>query len=701
MLEVLSPAGSYDAAIAAVRSGADAIYLGLGDFNARRNAQNFSTQTLEETIKYCHTRGVKVYLTLNTLVKGGEFSSALAAAEIAERSGIDAFILQDLGLTSEIRRRFQNVPLHASTQLSVHSYKAVSVLYKMGFSRVVPSREMDMENLKKLCEEAVKYGLEVEVFVHGALCMSLSGQCYLSGLLGGRSGNRGLCAGPCRLPFSVERGTGHDLSLRDLNMLEHIKELEKMGVTSLKIEGRMKRPEYVAAATNAYRLAADGETVPPEHLKLLGEIFSRNGFTNGYFTGNPCKEMFGMRSEEEERISAAAQNSIHNIYRAERAAVPVFAEFSADENGSKLILSDGENEVTIKSEAAEEAKTKALTHDDAFKQFSRLGGSPYYLKSLKTSVKGGLFVPPGRLNAMRREAVEKLSAVRENKNFRANVLPAPNSDETATPAPCKELMCGEKPRLIAAFRNESQIPKDTSLLDGIILPVEADFENVKKDVPLFADLPRGMLGTEAKVAEQLKKAKDAGVRAAFCGNLASLALCREVGMFPIADFGINIMNAECLKAAGNLGFSGALLSFENTAADIKNITENGILKGNNANDNTMPKGFIIYGALPLMLCRNCPNKNGNGCEKCSGVSNITDRMGVNFPLACRNGFTELYNSRPVYVADRIVEFGSPDFAVARFTFETREECEKIIKNIAKKAAPQGEYTRGFYYRAVK
>ncbi len=697
MLEVLSPAGNPEAAEAAVRSGADAIYLGLGDFNARRNAANFTAESLEETIKYCHIRGVRVYLTLNTLVRGGEMGSALATAETAEKCGVDAFIVQDIGLVPLLRERFPHVPLHASTQLSVHSYKGVKPLYEMGFSRVVPSREMDAANLKLLCNEAAKFGLEVEVFVHGALCMSLSGQCYLSGLLGGRSGNRGLCAGPCRLPFSVKGGTGHDLSLRDLNMLEHIGELVDMGVTSFKIEGRMTRPEYVAAATNGYREAADGEKATPEHLKLLGDIFSRSGFTNGYFAARTGKEMFGTRSEEQERISTAAQNSVHEIYRAERGTVAVYAEFSADENGSKLTFSDGENKVTVCGAAAEEAKTVPLSYDAAFKQFSRLGGTPYYLKSLQIALENGLTVPAGRLNSMRREAVERLSQIRENINFRPAALTwGPPNGEKAKAKPCGELIKKDKPLLLAAFRSASQIPNDVSALDGIILPVETDFESVKVNVPLFADLPRGMLGTEDAVLNWLKKAKEAGIRAAFCGNLASLELCREAGVAATADFGMNIMNSGAVTSAAELGFGGAVLSFENTAADINSITI-----ANAANDNNIPLGFIVYGALPLMLCRNCPNKNGGGCAECEGVSHITDRLGVEFPLACRGGFTELYNSRPVWAADRLGEFGSPDFMVARFTFETCEETEEIIKSIASAAPPSGEYTRGFYYRAVK
>ena len=244
--EILAPVGSREMLVAAVRSGADAVYLGAKEFSARRNAENFGVFELKNAIEYCHIRGVKAYLTLNILIKEREFKSAFDLAKNAYNLGIDGIIIEDLGLAKILREKIPDLKLHASTQMSVHSVSALPILKEMGFVRVVAAREMSKKDLISLCKRAEELGMEIEVFVHGALCMCLSGQCQLSAFLGQRSGNRGLCAGPCRLPFKVEKGTGYDLSLKDLSLLDHLNELREMGVKSFKIEGRMKRPEYVA-----------------------------------------------------------------------------------------------------------------------------------------------------------------------------------------------------------------------------------------------------------------------------------------------------------------------------------------------------------------------------------------------------------------------------------------------------------------------
>lgn len=257
--EILAPAGSFDSLTAAVRCGADAVYLGGRELNARRNAANFSDEELAQAVEYCHARGVKVYITLNTLVRDDEMETAMNAVRCACDVKADALILQDVGLTSLIRKAAPDMPLHASTQTSVQTLDGIKMLADMGFCRAVLPRELSKKEIEKI---AAQSPIELEMFVHGALCMCLSGQCQLSAVLGSRSGNRGLCAQPCRLPFAADGGTGHDLSLKDMSLIEYLPELAQMGVLSFKIEGRMKRPEYVAAAVTACKRVSRAKAPP-------------------------------------------------------------------------------------------------------------------------------------------------------------------------------------------------------------------------------------------------------------------------------------------------------------------------------------------------------------------------------------------------------------------------------------------------------
>ncbi len=696
MIELLSPAGSADSVTAAVRCGADAVYLGLPDFNARHNAENFSAEGFAQTVEYCHIRGVRVFLTLNTLVRTCEIPQALNSAKTAAAAGVDAFIVQDIGLASLLRREFPQIPLHASTQLSVHSYKAVQKLAKMGFARVVAAREMSKQELKELISAAHTHNMEVEVFVHGALCMSLSGQCYLSGTLGGRSGNRGLCAGPCRLPFSVEGGTGYDLSLKDLCLLDRVNDLREIGADSLKIEGRMKRPEYVAAATAAYRRALDGEPVTPEMRRLLADIFSRSGFTSGYFDGKTGRNMFGRRTDEQAKMSPAAAKGLHELYRRERCSVAVSAHLSTDENNSVLTLSDGVNTVKVSGEYPSDCGGAAANNDAVREKIARLGSTPFKLGKLTVDLPAGTAVSAGQLNRMRREAAEKLCAARAKNPplYPISKGAAPQSEQHGAVA---ELTAsgGKKP-LLVKFRSVSQIPQNLSGADGIILPIEEitekSAENTGVKLPLYADLPRGMSGGEEQIKEKLRAAAARGVKAAFCGNIASLQLCEEVGISAIADFGINIINSESLAAAADIGFGAAVLSPETPSADVAAFS--GAFLGERAAQK-IPLGAYIYGRSALMLLRNCPNKNGRDCADCGGRFEICDRKGISFPLLCRGGYTELFNSRPLYVADRTAEFTSADFFIASFTTETAGEAATVIAAAAAHKPPQGEYTRGY------
>ena len=673
MTEILSPCGGFDSITAAVRCGADAVYLGFGNFNARRNAKNFTFDEFEAAAKYCRKNGVKIYITLNTLLSEGEIQDAIKVAKKLSNLGADAFIVQDLGLAKVLKAALPDMPLHASTQMVIHSYEGLETLKELGFSRVVAAREMDKKSLIKLCNKAKELG--VEVFVHGALCMCLSGACLMSSQIGGRSGNRGMCAQPCRLPFRVEGGNGYDLSLKDLSLISKLSELASMGVTSFKIEGRMKRPEYVAAATAAARHSLDNGYVPENIEKMLTLVFSRSGFTDGYYENKLGKDMFGRRSDEDIEDSAAIIKSIHELYRVERQKIPLEMNLVAKSGQAiSLTVFDGQNTVTVTGLPPEAAKVKATDEEFIKSKLEKLGGTCYYLSDIICDIDDGLAIGGGALGELRRTALELLDEKR-------SVIPKKNFGDYS---PTKADVTSQKCEYIARFRSIYQMPQDLSGISAVILPVESDFGKIDISLPIYAELPRAILGSEEKVMENLIAAKPY-IKGAVCSNLCTLELCKKADVPFASDMFMNIYNSESAGVIKDLGAEWYTASVELAQTSIKNMPQN--------------KAFLAYGYLPLMVTRNCPNKNGKGCAECSGVAYGTDRLGNNFAISCRNGFSEIYNSVPHYLLDRVQEFCC-DKAILYFTTEDVSEVEKIISMAKEKSAPEGKYTRGLYYRTI-
>lgn len=687
MIEVLAPAGGLDSFEAAVRSGADAVYFGAGDFNARRNAKNFTTEDMRYAAEYARVRGVKTYLTLNTLTADDELSLALNVAKQAALAGVDALIVQDLGLIRLLKKHLPNMPIHASTQMSVHSKEALKPLKEMGFTRVVVAREMDKTALQELCQEAKALGLEVEAFVHGALCMCLSGQCYLSSVLGGRSGNRGLCAQPCRLEFSVQNGSGHDLSLKDMSYIPHISEMAEMGVTSFKIEGRMKRPEYVAAAVSAVRCAADGKDIPVGTDELLSGIFSRSGHTDGYYSNNLGRDMFGIRTEKDAQMSTKMINQAHELYRREYQRVRLSAEVKIrkGEPSRMLIVDADNNKVSVNGNEPQTAINRPIDKEFVSSKLSKTGGTPYIFEKINCEIDDGLSISAAELSEMRRKAFEALT---ERRAYYDGHRATDNTvDEFKQP---KATPTARPIKTVAWFRNADQIPDDLSGVSAVILPVSTDFSEVKlpENTEMIADIPRGILHSASRVREQLLSAKQNGVKSAVCNNLAAFTMAHEVGLTPIAGFGMNVFNSQSISAVGDMGAKASILSFEMSVSDMTRL------------NGGIPLGIITYGRLPLMLFRNCPNKNGMGCAKCNGHSEITDRKGVTFPIMCNGEFSEMFNSRPVWMFDRKHELKSLDFEVLYFTDESKERCREVLQASKQSVKPDVEFTRGLYYREV-
>ncbi len=677
--EILSPVGSKEMLYAAVRSGADAVYLGAKEFSARRNAENFDISELLHTVEYCHIRGVKVYLTLNILIRDCEFEDALNLAYAAYNAGIDGIIVQDLGLAKVLHEKLPNLPLHASTQLSIHSPSSLPLLKKLGFCQVVVAREMSLEDLIVFCKEAQKYNITVEAFVHGALCMSMSGQCLLSAFLGSRSGNRGLCAGPCRLPFATENGTGYDLSLKDLSLIDYIPRLYEIGVRSFKIEGRMKRPEYVAAATKACKQALIFGKADATLERTLKNVFSRSGFTSGYLENKLGRDMFGIRTKEDVLSADKEFPVLHEIYRKEYKSVKVSVTAVIKENEPiTLTLSDGKNTVTAKGDIPQKAKNKALSYEEALKSFTKFGDTPYFDEGGSINLQDGLFVPSSTLNSLRREACEMLDKKRaELDREKAAIYYSPKSIS----APDKK-----QPDLIIRVETPDQIPKNLECIKAIIFPLEKDFE-VTQGITNIVDIPRGII-SEAAIRNRLLLYKEKGVNTCLCGNLSAVEIAKDLSLNIIADTGLNIHNSESAHTAHKLGAKAVILSNELTCEDL------------NALNSPIPKGVISYGNIPLMLFKNCPIKNGKSCKDCDKTGTITDRLGTKFPIRCRMGYSELLNSVPLWLADKKDKLNGLDFEILYFTLETPVQVEQIINAYKNGESANGKFTRGLFFKGT-
>lgn len=689
-VEILAPAGSPESLIAAVRCSADAVYLGEQTLNARRGATNFDAEQIKQAVRYCHARGVKVYLVLNTLVHDFEIEEAIKITKRACAVGIDALILQDLGLAKIIRQAAPDMPLHASTQMSVQTPAGLWALKDLGFTRAILPRELSFEETAKLAENAP---LELEVFVHGALCMSVSGQCTMSAMLGSRSANRGLCAGPCRLPFSAKNGTGFDLSLKDLSLISHLKELEKLGICAFKIEGRMKRPEYVAAGVTACRKSLSGEFTP-EDAKNLQAVFSRSGFTQGYYLGERGKGMFGTRQKDDVTAAADVLSSFAELYKNENPLIPVDFVFTckADEPLSLSAGALGRNIFAISEEFPQPAKKRPIDKASIEEQLNKCGGTPFFADQTEIDLDDGLYVPLSAINALRREALEKLNDALEQGH------PIAFTESAIQEIPPHE---AESCRVYARFSKASQIPSGTlsqtssttGEIQRLIIPLDTPTQEIKMlmktGLEIAVEIPRGIFGSSERIVNQLEAAKTAGVKIACAATLGAMELARRQGFLVHAGLGSNIFNSQALEALKRSGVSEATLSFELTLAQVA------ALKG------ALPRGLTVYGRLPLMLTRNCPVSNGISCKDCGGQGEIVDRLDIRFPVVCKNGCAEVLNSRPLYMADRLGEMNNIDFIVLYFTTETKEECEAIIKDYRDRQVPQGEYTRGLYYRGVE
>lgn len=663
--EILAPAGSMESLIAGVRSGANAVYLGGKLFNARRNAGNFDNEELKKAVEYCHNRMVKVYLAINILISDREMQDAYNAVRDALFAGVDAFIIQDTGLAKMIREHFPEARLHASTQMSIMTPAGARFAKSLGFDRIVLPREMTLDEIIEMKNST---DMELELFVHGALCMSVSGQCYLSSILGSRSGNRGLCAQPCRLPFTA-KGDRNEcaLSLKDLSLIRHLNKLD--GVTSLKIEGRMKRPEYVSAAVTAVKKAIESAYSDDDEY-LLRSVFSRSGFTDGYLTGKRGRAMFGTRQKED---VISAENVLKKIVKNYEREVPVIAadmKFLCKKGEPcSLTVSAAGKTAKVDTDIPETAVNKPMTAESIRARLSKLGGTPFYAGEIDIELDDGLILPASKINDLRRKAVEELQ-----KTSPITINAKPFEAKSYNEKNCK-------PYYTASFRDAKQIP-DKHPFDHVFIPIDSTLEDFI-DNRAGVVLPRGLFGTENDIRKRLEKLKKAGISKALCGNYGSYLLAKELGFEVFGDFGLNIFNSESAGLIDN-----PILSFELTLNQSNRISA----------ENT---GVIVYGRLPLMLTRNCPVKESVGHCKNKRNCMLTDRKGLEFPVICSDfPCVEILNSVPLCLSDKMSDVKT-DFAHFMFTTESQKEVEHVINIFKNQSSPDFKFTRGLSYRAAK
>ena len=687
-IEILAPVGNEEMLRAAVFSGADAVYLGFSGFNARTSANNFNADTLKDAVTFCHARGVAVHVALNTTVYGGELPALEQAIRAVAASGADAVICQDLAVATLIGKIAPQLPRHGSTQMSVHSLQGALELKELGFTRVVLARELSMPEVEHITKHC---GIETECFVHGALCMCVSGQCYMSVFLGGRSGNRGSCAGPCRLPFEANAlpegkpGRLHHLSLKDNSVIDKLDKLQALGVASAKIEGRLRTPEYVAAAVSACLAGREGRAYDRD---LLKNAFSRSGFTSGYLDGKIDGTMFGVRSEADAEQTKKTLPMLRELYRRERSRVPVKMKLEIEEGGEKLTVTDADGSKAFAYGDAEPQPARTDPTESLHRSLAKTGGTPFAVEDQDITVEmdgGPWFIPGGAVNELRREALDALLKKREV------LRPWPTTEEHVPALPLRTLPPHRTLR--ARFESWEQVPERA--LDGIeylILPI-AQADRVPREwrAKTLLELPRVMFGKlEEDTARRIAATQDAGFAGYEVSNIAHLRLCRGLPMS--GSFGLNITNQLAAQFYADNGLSSMLILPEVKDSDISTIAPT-------RNGRPVPTGVLVYGHMPLMITRACPLQNIHDCAHCDKTGVLTDRKAKKFPVRCGLGVRTIYNPVPIYMGDKPGAL-TVDYGVAYFTLESREEAAKILEMIRTHAPFEGDFTRGLYFKGT-
>lgn len=675
-IEILAPAGSPETVLAGLRCGANAVYIGGKSFSARQNALNFSSEDLKEAVRLCHLYNAKLHVAVNTMVFDSQLEELVAFVKELAEIGVDAVIVQDLGVLNVIKTVAPELPVHASTQLTIHSVQGAKIAKELGFSRVVLSRELSADEISEIC----KLGIETEVFVHGALCMSVSGQCYMSALIGSRSANRGLCAQACRLSFSADKNNRNysALSLKDLCLVNHTEELKNMGVNSFKIEGRMKRPEYVAMAVTSFRKALNGEKPDIEKLRA---VFSRSGFTDGYFTGKR-KDMFGTRQKEDVVSARTVLNEITALYAKPFKISAINFNVEVFENlPVKVSVSDDfGNMATVYGDIPQIAKNRPLNLEQLEKQFSKLGDTVYTFGKLEAEIHENIMLPASALNALRRKAVEALDNLRISRN-------TPHYSVHKINLNFPKLLILKYPEIRVQLHSFSQLNKYIiEHSDKIILPlIEIEKNNIPDNLKekIIIEPPRFIVN-ELDIISRLGKLFNDGFKKLLCNNIAYCSLKK---FERYGDFGLNAGNSLALKQLAEMGLKDCTVSFELKLSQIYSLAD------------YLRYGMIVYGRLPSMLVRNCPVKNQIGCRNCTKT--LYDRTNRKFRMRCNGNYAEILN--PDILKVNRNDICDTDFITLIFDDEKPAQIEKVLDYyLGKGDFPETDlkFTNGLYKRGV-
>ena len=691
MMELLSPAGSRAALEAAVQSGADAVYMGFGAFNARRNAKNFTDEEFADAVAYCHLRGVRVFLTLNTLLTDRELPQAAEVLRNASQMGVDAVLVQDWGVLTLAQAVTPDLPIHASTQMSLFTSGGARWAERLGMERVVLARELSREDIANVCRSC---GAEIEVFVHGALCMCYSGQCTMSALIGQRSGNRGACAQPCRLPYGVNGSCKNQfpLSLKDANLSAYLQELGDMGVACLKLEGRMKRPEYVAVITSIYRRLIDEKRGPTAaESQALEQAFSRSGFTDGYYRHRKGPAMFGTRPENAPEPKELFNETRKLYENGEHKRIPIIMQAAIfPDKPAALTVSDGAHAVTVTGPVPEVARNRALTAEDTAERLQKTGGTVFRCETAEVSIGDGLMLSASAINGLRRDALDALAAARTAVPERRSLpIPALPERETFSPA---------APKLTCSIARLDQLTDAVAeTVELVYVPIELlpHLTDYRGRAKLCAVLPRVWRDGDEAVFRKILETTPA-LSAVSIGNAGHMAIVEGLPLEKRGDFGLNVFNSRAVDFWRQQGLDSVTVSFELRHQQVRELRK------------YLPCEGIVYGRLPLMITENCMTGNAGNCRGdkrlCDGENYLTDRTGARFPLLGQYGCRcEIENSRTLFLADK------PEwrrcgltYARLRFTTESPTQCDAALRRYLGEGEwmPE-EFTRGLFYRGVE
>ena len=697
MMELLSPAGSRAALEAAVQSGADAVYMGFGAFNARRNAKNFTDEEFADAVAYCHLRGVRVFLTLNTLLTDRELPQAAEVLRKASQMGVDAVLVQDWGVLTLAQAVTPDLPIHASTQMSLFTSGGARWAERLGMERVVLARELSREDIANVCRSC---GAEIEVFVHGALCMCYSGQCTMSALIGQRSGNRGACAQPCRLPYGVNGPCKNQfpLSLKDANLSAYLQELGDMGVACLKLEGRMKRPEYVAVITSIYRRLIDEKRGPTAaETQALEQAFSRSGFTDGYYRHRKGPAMFGTRPEnapEPKELFAQARAVYEN--GKENRKIPVNLRLTVKRgevlrlSGACAVCGGVAIAMATGNDIPEEARNRTVTEEELRQRLSKTGGTVFAADRIEIELDDGLMVSASAVNALRRELLDELAARRTDVPQR-RTFPTPALPERETFSPAA-------PKLTCSIARLDQLTDAVAeTVELVYVPIELlpRLTGYRGRAKLCAVLPRVWRdGDEAGFRKILETTP--ALWAVSIGNAGHMAIVEGLPLEKRGDFGLNVFNSRAVDFWRQQGLDSVTVSFELRHQQVRELRK------------YLPCEGIVYGRLPLMVTENCMTGNAGNCRGdkrlCDGENYLTDRTGARFPLLGQYGCRcEIENSRTLFLADK-PEWRNCGLTYARlrFTTESPAQCDAALRRYLGEGEwmPE-EFTRGLFYRGVE